>query len=185
MQEHERQTVIGHMNASRDRILGVVDGLTPEQWAFRTAAGRWSIAECLEHVIRVENRICGLVGNALREGVPQPEKRLTAEELREKDARISQGVVDRSATRQAPEAVRPDGRWSDGAELVAEFRKTRGRSGEFVKTVEGDLRSRFHTHGGFGEIDCYQWLIVMSLHGARHAAQMEEIRAATDFPPAG
>ena len=43
-------------------------------FAFRTAEDRWSIAECLEHVIRVESRICGLVGNALRDGAPQPEK---------------------------------------------------------------------------------------------------------------
>jgi hypothetical protein len=149
---------------------------------FRSAAGRWSIAECLEHVIRVENRIRGLVENALREGTPQPDKRLAAEELREKDDRILKGVVDRSVTRQAPEAVRPDGKWSDGAELVAEFRKTRERSGEFVKTIGGDLRSHFQTHGGFGEIDCYQWLILLSLHGARHAEQMEEIRAAKGFP---
>jgi hypothetical protein len=182
MQEHERQTLIGHLNASRDRILGVTDRLTPQQWTFRTAEGRWSIAECLEHVIRVENRICGLVGNALREGTAQPERRLTAEELSEKDARISKGAVDRSVARQAPEAVRPEGKLQNGAVLVAEFRNTRERSGEFVRTIEGDLRSHFHPHGGFGEIDCYQWLILLSLHGARHAEQMEEIRAAKGFP---
>lgn len=106
---------------------------------------------------------------------------MTPEAQREKDARISRGVVDRSVTRQAPEAVRPDGQWAEG-ELAAEFRKTRQQSREFVNTMEGDLRSHFQTHGGFGEIDCYQWLILLSLHGARHAEQMEEIRAAKSFP---
>jgi hypothetical protein len=182
MQEHERQLVIDQLNVTRDRILGVVEGLTPAQWTFRPAEGRWSIAECLEHVIRVENRICGMVGKALKEGSPQPEKRLPAEDLRQKDAKISHGVVDRSVTRQAPEPVRPDGTWPAGGDLTAEFRKTRERSGEFVRATQGDLRSHFQTHGGFGEIDCYQWLIVMSLHGARHAEQMEEIRASPAFP---
>ncbi len=182
MQEHERQVVIDQLNASRDRILGVVEGLTPKQWEFRPAEGRWSIAECLEHVIRVENRICGMIGKALKEGSPQPEKQLPPADLREKDATIAKGVVDRSVTRQAPEPVRPDGKWQGDGELLAEFRKTRERSAEFVRATEGDLRSYFQTHGGFGEIDCYQWLIVMSLHGARHADQMEEIRASQGFP---
>jgi hypothetical protein len=133
-------------------------------------------------VIRVENRICGLVANALKEGSPQPEKLLPADDLREKDVKISKAVVDRSVTRQAPEPVRPDGKWQDGGELLAEFRKTRERSGEFVRAMQGDLRSYFHTHGGFGEIDCCQWLIVMSLHGARHAEQMEEITESQGFP---
>ena len=33
-----------------------------------------------------------------------------------------------------------------------------------------------------GELDCYQWLLVLSLHGSRHAQQMEEIKAAAGFP---
>jgi len=90
--------------------------------------------------------------------------------------------VDRSVARQAPEPVRPDGRWPGGEELANEFRKTRERSAEFVRGLDADLRGHFQTHGGFGEIDCYQWLILLSLHGARHAEQMEEIRAAKGFP---
>ena len=182
MQEQERQVIIGHLNSSRNRILRVIDGLTPRQWAFRTAEGRWSIAECLDHVIRVEDRVRGLVANKLREGTPQPEQRLSAEELRDKDARISKGVVDRSVPRQAPEAMRPDGGPANSAELAAAFRATRERSAEFVRTIEGDLRSHFHAHGFFGEIDCYQWLILMGLHSARHAEQMEEVRASQNFP---
>jgi hypothetical protein len=182
MQEHEQQTIMDQLNTSRDRILRVVDGLTPEQWAFRTAEGRWSIAECLEHVIRVENRIPVLVDKALREGHAQPEKKLPADELREKDATISKGVMDRSVGRQAPEMVRPDGKWPGGDDLAEEFRKTRQRSAEFVRGLDSDLRCHFQTHGGFGEIDCYQWLILLSLHGARHAEQMEEIRASKAFP---
>src|SRR5579862_9424016 len=40
MPEHERETLTGHLHASRDRILAVVDGLRPEQQGFRTAEGR-------------------------------------------------------------------------------------------------------------------------------------------------
>lgn len=184
MEAQERQFVLENLNASRDRILGLVEGLSPEQWRFRTDEGRWSIGECLEHVIRVENRIFGLIGNALKDGTPQPEKQLSPAERKEKDVRAAKLVVDRSTARQAPEPVRPTAQWTDGNELVAEFRETRARSRQFAETTQGDLRSYFNLHGALGELDCYQWLIVLSLHGARHAEQMEEVKASPGFPAA-
>ena len=182
MQDHERQVVIDHLVTSQDRILRAVDGLTPAQWAFRPAGDRWSIADCLEHVIRVENRIYALIGEALTKEMPQPEKHLPADELRDKDARVAKGVIDRSVARQAPDAVRPTGEWQGSESLIAGFLEARGRSREFAAATQGDLRSYFRPHGAFGEIDCYQWLLVLSLHGARHAEQMEEIRRAPGFP---
>jgi hypothetical protein len=34
----------------------------------------------------------------------------------------------------------------------------------------------------FGELDLYQWLIVLSKHGERHALQIEEIKANPAWP---
>jgi hypothetical protein len=182
MQQQERQLVVDQLTASRDRIQALVGGLTVEQWRFRPAEGRWSIGECLEHIMRVENRVLGLITKKLDEDAPQPEKQLPAAQRDERDALVSKSVVDRTVSRQAPEAARPTGEWGDGNELLAEFRKTRQRTTEFAATTHGDLRSYFHTHGAFGELDCYQWLIVLSLHGARHAQQIEEIQAAAAYP---
>lgn len=181
MQEHERTAVIDNLNASRDRILHLVDGLTPAQWAWHPAEGRWSIAECLEHIIRVENRIYGLIDGAIANDPPQPDKQLSPAELRSKDASVSKGLLDRSKPREAPEPVRPSGQ-DQPVSMIADFRQVRDRSHQFASTTQSDLRTRFRPHGAFGEIDCYQWLIVLSLHGARHAEQMEEIKAAPGFP---
>ena len=178
MEEHERQLVVDQLTASRDRLLELSRGLTTEQWTFRPAEGRWSIGECLEHVMRVENRILGLIGKKLEDDAPaEPTARVD-------DALVSKGVLDRSVARQAPEPVRPTGQWPDPNELLAEFGKTRQRTTEFAATTQGDLRRYFIPHMAFGELDCYQWLLVLSLHGSRHALQMEEIKAATGFPRA-
>lgn len=184
MEKHERQLVLDQLNASRDRILLIVEGLSPEQWAFRPAEGRWSIAECLEHVVRVENRVRDLIANKLKDESPQPEKRLSAEQAKERDLEALKTVLDRSTPRQAPEPVRPTGQWTTSGDLLAEFRRTRSATHEFAASTQGDLRSYFHPHGALGEIDGYQWLILLSLHGARHAEQMEEIKRAPGFPRA-
>lgn len=182
MEKHERQLVLDQLDASRDRILRTVEGLSPEQWVFRPAEGRWSIGECLEHIVRVENRVRDLIANKLREEKPQPEKRLSAEQAKARDEEATKVVLDRSTPRQAPEPVRPTGLWPAPDDLLAEFRRSRSATSEFAASTQSDLRSHFHPHGALGEIDCYQWMILLSLHGARHAEQMEEIKSAPGFP---
>jgi hypothetical protein len=181
MEAHERQLVVDQLNSSQECLQGLVHGLTAEQWAFHPAEGRWSINECLEHVMLVENRILGLIGKKLNESPPEPEKR---GQSRATDALVAQAIPDRSNRRQAPEPVRPTGQWTDPNELLAEFRKTRKRTTEFAATTQGDLRNYFLPHMALGELDCYQWLLVLSLHGARHAQQVEEIKSAPGFPRA-
>jgi len=181
MEEHERQLVVNQLTASEERLLELVHGLTADQWVFRPAEGRWSIGECLEHVMRVENRVSGLIGKKLQEGTPEPEKQ---DPSRAKDALVAQALPDRTVRREAPEPVRPTGEWADADQLLAEFRKTRQKTTEFAATTQGDLRSHFLPHVALGELDCYQWLLVLSLHGARHAQQIEEIKAAPGFPRA-
>jgi hypothetical protein len=182
MNERERQLVADHLAASRERLLGLVDGLTAQQWTFKPGEGRWSIGECLEHVARVENRIVGLIGKKL-EGPPEPRKRDSAPDgFQEKDAALAKMVPDRTTRREAPEPARPVGQWPETQELVSEFQKTRARTAQFVADTGADLRSYSLPHPAFGVLDCYQWLIVLGLHGERHARQIEEIKADSRYP---
>jgi hypothetical protein len=181
MNERERQLAADHLAASEERLSGLVDGLTAEQWSFHPGEGRWSIAECLEHVLRVENRIFGLIGKKL-EGPPEGRLGDGKDPSFEKDAVVATMVPDRTNRREAPEPVRPVGQWPDTEELLAEFRKTRARTAQFVVETEGDLRSYSLPHPAFGDLDCYQWLLVLGLHGERHARQIEEIKADPGYP---
>jgi uncharacterized damage-inducible protein DinB len=178
MEQHERKAVLDQLDASRDRLLGLVEGLTVEQWTFRPGEGRWSISECLEHVTRVENRVTGLIGKKLQE--PQePEKR---ELVAGKDAMLARVIPDRTNRIEAPEPARPISQWPDPNELLAQFQTTRASTTRFTAETGADLRRYFIAHPVFGELDCYQWLLALSLHGERHARQVEEIKAAEAFP---
>jgi uncharacterized damage-inducible protein DinB len=178
MEENERQLVLDQLKASQARLLALVDGMTAEQWTFRPAEGRWSAAECLEHVIRVEKRLLGVIEKKINEEIPVQGR------TRVDDALVARAIPDRTVRREAPEPVRPTGQWPDANDLLAEFRKTRQRTTKFAAATQGHLRSYFIPHMALGELDCYQWLLVLSLHGFRHAQQMEEIKASAGFPRA-
>jgi hypothetical protein len=178
MNEQERELAAHHLAASRERLLGLVQGLSAEQWVFHPAEGRWSIGDCLEHLTRVENRVMGFIAEKLQ-GPPPAE---VPSSVREKDAALMQAVPDRTERRQAPETARPEGKCPDGGQLLAEFLKTRTESARFAAETRADLRSYTQHHGAFGDLDCYQWLLLMGLHAERHARQIEEIKADAGFP---
>jgi hypothetical protein len=178
MEEHERQLVLDQLASSRERLLGLAEGLTAAQWSFHPAEGRWSIGECLEHVLIVENRIIGMIGKKLEEE-PVREKHDSSSE---KDATVARLIPDRSIRRQAPEAAKPSGQWPDAQKWRAEFEKTRQRTEQFTAGTKADLRGYILPHASLGDLDCYQWLLVLSLHGSRHAQQIDEIKTDAAFP---
>jgi uncharacterized damage-inducible protein DinB len=73
------------LQASRERLLAVVAGVTEEQFKRRPpvesvpVAGDWSIAEVLAHLLAVEQRRCARL-EALLRGESEPAPRLTDEE---------------------------------------------------------------------------------------------------------
>jgi uncharacterized damage-inducible protein DinB len=178
MDSDERRTLLNDFAATRNRLVDLVDGLTPEQWRFRPGEGRWSVADCIEHVTVVETRVLRAIGRHL-ERPPEPEKRPLAEG---KDTLARERIPNRSRRIEAPEQVRPKGHCEDPGQLLAEFLATRERTIRFASTTDGDLRNHVFAHVSLGEIDCYQWLVVLSLHGGRHAQQIEEIKAHPGFP---
>jgi hypothetical protein len=138
--------------------------------------------------MNVENRVFGLIGKKVAEPVNTDAvanaHEAGAESARHaKDAEIAVFVVDRTIRRQAPEAVRPTGKWPEPGTALEEFRKTRARTEQFVAGSDADLRSYFIPHGAFGELDCYQWLLLLGGHAERHTLQIEEIKADIRFPP--
>ncbi len=51
-----------------------------------------------------------------------------------------------------------------------------------MKGTQDDLRAHSAPHPVLKTIDAYQWLLLLSAHSARHAAQIEEVKADPNFP---
>jgi uncharacterized damage-inducible protein DinB len=174
----EREAALKNFQQTRDNFLKSIAGLSPKQWTFKPAPDRWSVAEVSEHIAVSESTLFGLVQKTMQSPAA-PEKR---DQVKGKDELILQRVPDRSHKAQAPEFLRPTGRWATEAELTKAFEDSRAATMEYIRTTNDDLRDHFFDHPVFGTMDDYQWLLLISTHSARHTAQIEEVKADPNFP---
>jgi hypothetical protein len=174
MTPEERETALEQLEASRRAYLDALEPLSEAQWSFRTGPDRWSIAECAEHLVAAEVAIPKLLAGARR----QPE----APGGRPSDEAVRRRIRDRSRRDEAPERIRPKGRFAGRAETLAAFAERRAANIAFVRTTQSDLRGLFFPHPFAGEIDGYQWVLTLSAHGERHLEQIAEIRLDAAFP---
>lgn len=175
----DRERAVTYLAQTRDNLLRAASGLSPAQLQFKPAPDRWSVAECLEHIITVENRVFDGISTA----IAQPADGSKRGSYDGRDDELVQIVTDRGSRRQAPEAALPSRRWAPD-QLVREFQGTRKRTIDFASTTECDPRQHFFPHRALGELDCYQWLLLLGGHGDRHRAQIEEVVASPNFPRA-
>jgi hypothetical protein len=176
----DREFALKGLDDSRERLLRAVRGLSRVQLEYRPAAERWSVAENLEHVIVAEKYVLGRLEGLVQEAPDSSrhsnwegrDEPLVREVAKERDARV-----------QAPQAFRPIGRWPI-EKLVPEFEVARALSREFAAFTQGDLRLRFFRHPApaVGEIDSYQWLLLIGAHCDRHCTQSQEMMASPGFP---
>ena len=175
----EREAALKQFAATRDNFLNSIAGLSQAQWTFKPAPERWSVAEVAEHITVSESTLLGLVQKQIMTSAAAPEKR---EQVKGKDEIILEKMPDRSHKAQAPEFLRPTGRWATQAELTKVFEERRAATMDYVRTTNDDLRDHFFDHPAFGTLDGYQWLLLISAHSARHTAQIEEVKADPNFP---
>src|SRR5580698_9233836 len=175
----ERDAALKQFETTRDNFLKSIAGLSQKQWAFKPAPDRWSVAEVAEHIAVSESTLFGLVQRRIMQSPAAPEKR---EQVKGKDQLILERMPDRSHKAQAPEFLRPTGRWATEAELTKAFEDSRNTTMDYIRTTNDDLRDHFFDHQVFGTLDGYQWLLLISAHSARHTEQIEEVKADPNFP---
>jgi hypothetical protein len=137
------------------------------------------VAEVAEHITVAESAILALIQKQVMTSPAAPEKR---EQVKGKDEIILQRMPDRSHKAQAPEILRPTGRWATEADLAKAFEESRKATMDYVRTTNDDLRDHFFDHPVFGTMDGYQWLLLLAGHSQRHTAQIEEVKADPNFP---
>jgi uncharacterized damage-inducible protein DinB len=175
----EREFALQQFQTTRDNFLKSIAGLSQKQWTFKPAPDRWSVAEVAEHIAVSESTLFGLVTQRIMQSPAAPEKR---EQVKGKDQMILERMPDRSHKAQAPEFLRPTGRWATEADLTKAFEDSRKTTMDYIRTTNDDLRDHFFDHPVFGTMDGYQWLLLISAHSARHTEQIEEVKADPNFP---
>ena len=168
---------VKHLTGTRDVIVEATKNFSDAQWNFKTAPERWSVAECLEHITVTEEFLFNVVSDDMKK--PPAESSDPAAE-RVTDDKVLAMVTDRTQRFQAPEPVRPAGRWGTPQDTLKEFLQLRARTLDYLKTTPG-LRANV-SDSPLGKLDAYQRLLFLSGHSERHFKQMQEVMADANFP---
>ncbi len=136
----------------------------------RPQPDRWSVLECVEHVALVEERFLGRLEQAQPQETPRIDK--------QKEADLLARVASRANRAEAPEPVRPSGRFSSLAQALEQFNAARARTMRFAEHRAADLYLLSADHPRFGTLNGVEWMILMAGHARRHADQIREARAA-------
>ena len=175
----ERAAALKSLQATHDAFLQSISGLSEKQWTFKPAPDRWSIAEVSEHITVSEGMILQLVQSKIMTGPATPEKRA---EVKVTDVKILTLIPDRSHKVQAPDFLKPTGRFATREETVKAFEQARKTTMDYVQTTNDDLRDHFAPHPMLGMMDAYQYILLISAHSERHTKQIEEVKADPGFP---
>ncbi len=173
----ERERLVNHLQKTRQFLLDEVVGLSEAQANFKPAEDRWSVAECAEHITLSEDFLRGAVGQAMQ-APAAPERK---EELKGKEDQVLQFVTDRSQKFQAPEPLRPTGRWDSLEAIIEVFKASRKKTLDYAHGTQEDLHSHIVAFPT-GDMDAYQFLLFLSGHTERHTLQIQEVKAHADFP---
>lgn len=164
----EQDQLLASLNAGRGELLVAVEGLTDEEAAVKPADGGWSALECVEHVATAETRMF---------------RRLTTQSLaveeelsREREPVLYARLATRGHKFEAPEPVRPTGRYPTLSEAVGAFLDARERTVKWLESCNFDLRRRSVEHPLLGPASAYELILIMAAHPARHARQIQEGR---------
>ena len=168
----DRQRLLAHLEMTEAWLVSEVGGLSPSQLTFRMTPDSWSIVDVVEHLAIAEPQYWQQV----RESMKQPPTKDTIEAT---DAAILWYGIDRTNRARTGEARVPKGRFASLDQSLGAFRKLRAEMTGYAKTTKEDLRSRKLLDGN---MDVYQWFVMISAHSQRHILQIREIKAHAGFP---
>lgn len=158
-------SLVSILEAGRRDFLDATSDISPEQASARPVAGRWSVLECIEHLIIVEDCYLGWISN----GTPNAPQRNSDKELR-----LFTTIRCRLTKVEAPDVVRPVGRFDSLAVALAEFRAVRDRSVQLVEERGESLYSIGAKHPYFGDVNGVELIQLIDGHARRHADQIRD-----------
>jgi hypothetical protein len=172
------------LQQTQSGIEGAMKGLSEAQWNFKPAPDRWSIAETVEHIVFVQERVLGQILPALAEA-PAPEPDYDREVV---DSIVIHQFPTRLSKFSAPEVACPQG----GLEQAAALRHLGANYARFAIYLQSTPDMRRHavearplqalTNGKYMLMDGYQWVLAAAAHMERHTKQILEVKAELAFP---
>lgn len=179
MTPEERQKTIQLLKDSRQETLSLVESLSDEQWKWKPAPNRWSVAEVTEHIMLAE----GSLFSKVQEALANPANPEWETKTKGKTELLLRVMAPRMGKAEAPESIQPASKLSR-AEIMRRLADGRAATIKFTEETQASFHDHTAEHAFqfFNTLNAYQWLIYIPLHNQRHDKQIQEVIAAEGFP---
>lgn len=162
------------IDETRERIFKRVEGLTDDEAGARPNPNAWSVAEIIEHLSIIEDRLLRMMTMMLTKTEGAETARSSNGPVEIKPFTLDQ-YIERSRNEKytAPEAVRPGGS-AKLADSLQGMRRSREELRALQPRIEAiNLSGTTYPHPAFGPLNFYEWLAFVGIHEERHLGQIE------------
>jgi len=172
----EKERALQYLESTKKNVLEATKGLSEEQWNFKPAPDRWSVAQVMEHIAAAED----FIRDILKEKVMTAPAGEAGRDVKKSDETVLAMVPDRTNKVQAPEPLVPTNRFGSPDGSLKHFVESRATTEEFLKTASG-LRDHV-ADSPMGKLDAYEFVLLIAAHSERHTKQINEVKADPNFP---
>jgi hypothetical protein len=173
MTDGDRQRLLEHLRMTEGWVASEVEDLSPAQLRYRMTPESWTVMDVVEHLAIAEPQYWQQLKGSLERPPVQGYKPEAT------DADILWYGIDRTRRQKTGEARVPKGTYADVKDSLAVFRTLRATMVEYAKTTTDTLRGRPLVDGN---MEVYQWFLMISSHAQRHVLQIREIKASPGYP---
>lgn len=153
------------LEAGRQDFLDALSDITEGQAAAKPDETQWSILECIEHVIVVEERHLRWIDMG---------RSIEPKRDHDRELRLFTLMRNQLEKREAPSALRPKGRFTTLVEAKEAFLETRDRAIRLVEERGDAMYAIGVKHPFFGPVNGAELVQLMDGHARRHADQIRE-----------
>jgi hypothetical protein len=172
MTKGERDRLVAHLELTTSWLRDEVASLSKAQLNFKSKPEAWSVLNVVEHLTIAEPQYWQWLNEALK--LPANDKPTEA-----KDEGILWYGIDRTQRARTADERAAKGDLKDVKEGLADFSQLRAAMVSMAKATDEDLRGRRFKGGN---MDVYQWFLMISTHSQRHILQIREIKSNLEFP---
>ncbi|UOQ43911.1 DinB family protein [Halobacillus salinarum] len=158
------------LEEKREEVLNFIHSIPEEETVKKPDSESWSMLEILEHLYLMEKVIIQQINQSIKKG-----------EVKKTSSKPLHKTKNRTYKVQAPESVRPNGRFTSTQEALEGLEHTREATLFLIHNKDRQtLRSHTYPHPAFGDLDLEQWVEFIGWHELRHLDQMKEVKRLVD-----
>lgn len=176
--QNDKAFLLDYYGRTENQLKQQLDGLSSAQLQYKPSADKWSISQCVEHIIKTEKALFDMAKEALANSA-NPERR---DEVKVTDQQLIDGIIDRSHKAEAPAELTGEGAYTDAETAMVDFRTQRAEILSYLESVSVDDLRNHISDSPFGPVDAYHSMLFIAGHTARHTLQIEEVKANPAFP---